>query len=104
MESRWRGSQGSGRGSWRGGRGSWQGSRGQSMGGRGGSGRRFQRPLEPQNWNLGPSLDSVELSQLLLDDEAPTISGVGYAASYSWIESQNPVIAVPGKAIHHMHE
>jgi len=103
IDNGWRGGQGTGRGSWRGGRGSWQGNRGQPRGGRGGSGRGFRRPLEPQNWTLGPSVDSIELSQLLLDDEVPTISDVRYAASYSWLESENPVIAVPGKVIHDMH-
>jgi hypothetical protein len=73
------------------------------MGGRGGSGRGFQRPLEPQNWALGPLQDSIELSQLLVDKEAPIISSVRYAASYNWLESDNPVIAVPGKAIRNLH-
>jgi hypothetical protein len=103
IDNGWRGGQSTGRGSWRGGRGSWQGNRGQSRGGRGGSGHGFRRPLEPQNWTLGPLVESVELSQLLLDDEAPIINNVRYAASYSWLESDNPVIAVPGKAIRHMH-
>ena len=102
IDGGWRGGRGSGRGSWGGSRGSWHGGRGNSMGGRRGSGRGFQRPLEPQNWTLGPPLENIELSQLLLGEEAPTISSVRYAASYSWFDSDNAVVAVPGKAIHYL--
>jgi hypothetical protein len=103
MDSGWRGGRGNGRGSWRGSRGYWQGSRGRSMGGRGGSGRGFQLHLEPQNWPLGPVLDNIELDQLLLNEEAPTIGSVRYAASYNWLDSDSPVVSVPGEAIQDLH-
>lgn len=82
---------------WRGGRGAERQSR---YGSRGGSSRAFNHmPAEPPNWTLGPSVDSIELDQLLLNEEPPAIDDVRYIASYNWLESVNPVIAVPGKQI-----
>lgn len=55
-------------------------------------------PAEPSDWILGPSADSIEFHQLLLD-EAPTIGGIHYIVSYNWLEPENPIITVPGKQI-----
>jgi hypothetical protein len=85
-----------GRGNWRGNRGSWPGSRGYSSGSGRGSGRGFRNFLEPQNWTLGPPLENIELDLLLFNEETPTINNIRYAASYSWLDSENPVIAIPG--------
>ena len=98
MGSGWRADRNNDRGNWRGSRGSWRGSRGYS-GGSGGPGRGFRNFLEPQNWTLGPPLENIELDLLLLNEETPTINNVRYAASYNWLDSESPVIAVPGKAI-----
>lgn len=98
MGSGWRADRNNGRGNWRGDRGSWRGGRGYS-GRSGGPGRGFRNFLEPQNWTLGPPLEDIELDLLLLNKETPTINNVRYAASYSWLDSETPVIAIPGITI-----
>ncbi|CZR70279.1 uncharacterized protein PAC_20181 [Phialocephala subalpina] len=81
------------RGSYRGfdrgrGRGSWRGD------------ANLSRAGPPQNLPppkpLGPTIDSINIKTLLTEEDAPTIKGVEYVASYNWFDGKSPVILVPG--------
>lgn len=81
------------RGSYRGfnvarGRESWRG------------GANLSRAGPPQNLPppkpLGPTIDSINIKTLLTEEDAPTIKGVEYVASYNWNSGNSPVILVPG--------
>ena len=82
------------RGSFRG----FDGGRGGSQ--RGGFNRRQAGP--PQNQPppkpLGPTIDSINIKTLLTEEDAPTIKGVEYVASYNWSSGKSPVILVPGQS------
>lgn len=84
------------RGSYRGlnrgrGRGSWR------------DGASLSRARPPQNLPppkpLGPTINSITIKTLLTEEDAPTISGVEYVASYNWISGKSPVILVPGQSL-----
>jgi len=48
---------------------------------------------------LGPTIDSINIKTLLTEEEAPTITGVEYIASYNWLSGKSPVILVPGEPL-----
>jgi hypothetical protein len=83
------------RGSYRGfdrGRGSWHDSASLS--------RPSHRAEPPPNLKpLGPTIDSIKIKTLLTEDDAPTIKGVEYVASYNWTDDKSPVILVPGEPL-----
>jgi hypothetical protein len=73
-----------------GGRGSWSGS------------ANLRRAVPPQMnlpppKPLGPAIDSINIKTLLTEENAPTVKGVEYVASYNWINGKSPVILVPGQ-------
>ncbi|OBT68860.1 hypothetical protein VE03_02065 [Pseudogymnoascus sp. 23342-1-I1] len=73
------------------GRGSWRG--GASLGGRGW----YPKPLETAPLELkGPTIDSVDIKTLLIEEDAPEIANVEYIASYNWLDSAKPTVLVPG--------
>ena len=45
---------------------------------------------------LGPIIDKIDLKTLLTEEDAPTIKGAEYVASYNWIDGKAPVVLVPG--------
>ncbi|KAI9802438.1 MAG: hypothetical protein M1825_002822 [Sarcosagium campestre] len=65
---------------------------------RGGSNRRRVEPIQnqPPPKPLGPIIDSINIKTLLTEEDAPTIKGVEYVASYNWSNGKSPVILVPG--------
>lgn len=73
------------------GRGSWRG------------GASLSRAGPPQNLPppkpLGPTIDSINIKTLLTEEDAPTIKGVEYVASYNWVRGKSPVILVPGQPL-----
>lgn len=80
------------RGSDRGrGRGSWRGGANLSRAGR-------PQDLPPPK-PLGPTIDIINIKTLLTEEDAPTIEGVEYVASYNWISGKYPVILVPGQPL-----
>ncbi|KFY57219.1 hypothetical protein V496_06493 [Pseudogymnoascus sp. VKM F-4515 (FW-2607)] len=75
------------------GRGSWRG--GASRGNRGG----VWHPKPPQTVPLelkGPTIDSIDIQTLLVEEDAPEIVNVEYIASYNWLDGTNPIVLVPG--------
>ena len=48
---------------------------------------------------LGSTIDSINIKTLLTEENAPTIKGVEYVASYNWISMRSPVILVPGQPL-----
>jgi hypothetical protein len=71
-----------------------------------GRGRRWDlgRPGVPQDLPpqqpFGPPIDSINIKTLLIEEDAPTIKDVKYAASYNWLDGKYPVILIPGSALH----
>jgi hypothetical protein len=51
------------------------------------------RPTKP----FGAVVDSINVKELLIEDDAPKIKDVKYVASYNWVDGGDPVILVPGK-------
>ncbi|KAI9742869.1 MAG: hypothetical protein M1818_003598 [Claussenomyces sp. TS43310] len=51
-----------------------------------------QPPLKP----LGATIDSINASLLLVEEEAPKITKLQYVSSYNWLDSRSSVILVPG--------
>ncbi|TGO57491.1 hypothetical protein BOTNAR_0200g00070 [Botryotinia narcissicola] len=45
---------------------------------------------------FGPEIDSIDISNLLIEEDAPIIENVKYVASYNWVDGKNPIILVPG--------
>ncbi|KAF7956949.1 hypothetical protein EAE96_004273 [Botrytis aclada] len=45
---------------------------------------------------FGPEIDSINISSLLIEEDAPIIENVNYVASYNWVDGKSPVILVPG--------
>lgn len=88
--------------------------RGRGRGGGGGGGGRNRGNNEPRGRGLwrnlahhvpppvsdepfGTEIDNIKISNLLIEEEAPTIENVNYLASYNWLDSKYPIILVPGK-------
>lgn len=46
---------------------------------------------------FGPEIDRIEISNLLIEENAPIIENVNYVASYNWVDGKNPIILVPGR-------
>jgi hypothetical protein len=84
-------------------RGSFRGSNTSSTRGRGSwhghaSAWPSRRAEPPPNLKpLGPTFDSINIKTLLTEEDAPTITGVEYIASYNWLSGKSPVILVPGE-------
>ncbi|KAF7503666.1 hypothetical protein GJ744_003395 [Endocarpon pusillum] len=76
------------------GRGSWRGARQDTNPSR-------ARPLQtlPPPKPLGPTVDSINIKTLLTEEDAPTIKGVEYVASYNWTSGKSPVILVPDQPL-----
>ncbi|KAF7879836.1 uncharacterized protein EAF02_008006 [Botrytis sinoallii] len=45
---------------------------------------------------FGPEIDSINISNLLIEEDAPIIENVNYVASYNWVDGKSPIILVPG--------
>ncbi|TGO26036.1 hypothetical protein BPAE_0067g00080 [Botrytis paeoniae] len=45
---------------------------------------------------FGPEIDSIDISSLLMEENAPIIENVNYVASYNWVDGKSPIILVPG--------
>ncbi|KAK6606446.1 putative geranylgeranyl pyrophosphate synthetase [Botrytis cinerea] len=45
---------------------------------------------------FGPEIDSIDISTLLIEENAPIIENVNYVASYNWVDGKSPIILVPG--------
>ncbi|KAB8301570.1 hypothetical protein EYC80_003414 [Monilinia laxa] len=45
---------------------------------------------------FGSEIDKIKISDLLIEEDAPTIENVNYLASYNWLDSKYPMILVPG--------
>lgn len=76
------------------GRGSWRG--GANRGNRGGA----WYPKPPQTVPLepkGPTIDSIDIQTLLIEEDAPEIVNVEYTASYNWLDGTKPIVLVPGE-------
>lgn len=48
---------------------------------------------------FGPTIGSINVKTLLKEEDAPTIKGSEYIASYNWISGRSPVIPVPGQPL-----
>ncbi|KAE9364907.1 hypothetical protein N431DRAFT_549309 [Stipitochalara longipes BDJ] len=75
------------------GRGSWRG--GASRGGRGGAWHPKSFPKAPSR-PYGPTIDSLDIKALLIEEDSPEITDIEYVASYNWLDGGNPTILVPG--------
>lgn len=49
--------------------------------------------------SLGATIDSINITTLLTEEDSPTIQRVEYVASYNWVSGKSPVILVPGQPI-----
>ena len=76
------------------GRGSWRG--GASRGGRGGAWYPKSLPKAPSG-PYGPTIDSIDIKALLIEEDSPEIANVEYVASYNWLDGAKPTVLVPGK-------
>jgi hypothetical protein len=77
---------GQGRGSWRGGAS------------RGGRGAWYPKPLPKAPLApYGPTIDSIDIKALLIEEDSPEIANVEYFASYNWLDGAKPTVLVPGK-------
>ena len=76
------------------GRGSWRG--GANRGGGGGAWYPKPLPTAPSG-PKGPTIDSIDIKALLIEEDAPEIDNVEYIASYNWLDSAKPTVLVPGK-------
>lgn len=47
---------------------------------------------------MGPSIDSIDIETLLIEEVAPKIADVEYVASYNWLDGKSPTILVPGQS------
>lgn len=72
-----------------------------ARGGARGSTRRFvttRRPTPVSDEPYGPEVDKInDISSLLIEHDAPIIENLNYLASYNWLDSESPIILVPGK-------
>jgi len=50
----------------------------------------------PVPFELGASIDNIDIKTIFIEEAAPTISDVKYVASYNWLDYSNPTILVPG--------
>jgi hypothetical protein len=61
---------------------------------RGGSGA---APPEAPPRPFCPTIDSIDIKALLIEEDCPEIVDVEYVASYNWLDAKSPVILVPGE-------
>lgn len=71
-----------------------RGARGAHSGFRRGSAFHIPPPVSDEPF--GAEIDRINISTLLIEDNAPTIANVNYLASYNWLDAQSPIILVPG--------
>lgn len=73
--------------------------RGQGRGRGRGRGRAwYPKPLPTApSGPKGPTIDSIDIKALLIEDDAPEIANVEYIASYNWLDSTVPTVLVPGE-------
>ncbi|KFY19857.1 hypothetical protein V491_04163 [Pseudogymnoascus sp. VKM F-3775] len=73
--------------------------RGQGRGQGRGRGRAwYPKPLPTApSGPKGPTIDSIDIKALLIEDDAPEIANVEYIASYNWLDSTVPTVLVPGE-------
>lgn len=76
------------------GRGSSQGSA--SRRGRGGAWYPKPPPKAPAG-AYGPTIDSIDVKALLIEEDSPEIANIEYVASYNWLHGAKPTVLVPGK-------
>lgn len=76
------------------GRGGWR--RGASRGRRGGAWYPKPPPKAPSG-PYGPKIDSIDIKNLLIEEDSPRIANVDYVASYNWLDGAKPTVLVPGK-------
>lgn len=85
----------------RGGRGDRENWAYNARGGARGSTRRFvttRLPTPVSDEPYGPEIDKInDISSLLIEHDAPIIENLNYLASYNWLDSESPIILVPGK-------
>jgi hypothetical protein len=48
---------------------------------------------------MGPTIDSINIKTLMVEETAPKIKDVEYLASYNWLNEKSPIILVPGKPL-----
>ncbi|KAK6610259.1 putative geranylgeranyl pyrophosphate synthetase [Botrytis cinerea] len=70
------------------------GARGARGGFRQGSASHVLPPVSDKPF--GPEIDSIDISTLLIEENAPIIENVNYVASYNWVDGKSPIILVPG--------
>ena len=75
------------------GRGRWGGARARGARSLNPTRSRAEAPPKP----LGPAVDTINITTLLIEQEAPKIEDVEYIASYNWLDVKFPVILVPGE-------
>ncbi|KAM5442081.1 hypothetical protein MferCBS31731_002910 [Microsporum ferrugineum] len=63
---------------------------------RGSGSARVEEPPAPPNKPFGPTIDSIDIKTLLIEEAAPKIKDVEYIASYNWLNGKSPTILVPG--------
>ncbi|KAF8847895.1 hypothetical protein BDZ45DRAFT_606740 [Acephala macrosclerotiorum] len=77
-----------------------RGGRGFARGGWRGRGSSHASPTPHQqprlNEPFGPQIDSFNTKTLLIEEETPEIKDVKYVGSYNWLNTNSPVILVPG--------
>lgn len=52
--------------------------------------------LHCQKHHQDPTIDSIDIKALLIEEDYPEIGDVQYVASYNWLDAKSPVILVPG--------
>ena len=70
-------------------------SRGAGCGGRGGVWYPKPPPKAPSG-PYGPTIDSIDIKALLIEEDSPEITNVEYVASYNWLDSATPTVLIPG--------
>ncbi|ESZ94906.1 hypothetical protein SBOR_4698 [Sclerotinia borealis F-4128] len=56
----------------------------------------FHVPPPVSDEPLGEEIDKINISTLLIEDNAPRIANANYVASYNWLDAKSPIILVPG--------
>jgi hypothetical protein len=51
----------------------------------------------PKSTLYGPTIDSIDIKVLLIEEDSLEIANVEYIASYNWLDSAKPTVLVLGK-------
>jgi hypothetical protein len=75
-------------------RGSWRGGTGRGCR----RGAWYPKPLpEAPLGPYGPTIDSIDIKALLIEEDSPKIANVEYVASYNWLDGAEPTVLIPGE-------